>query len=90
MPPFRRQYGQALKRLRHWAFASVIRSSNSFPHPGFWQLAVKTTDFKPGVIAADVAALKARNRQRDYAGIVVEGPAQWIGAEVWGTVGKLG
>src|SRR5271167_2330121 len=27
---------------------------------------------------------------RDYAGIVVEGPASWIGAEVWGTGGEIG
>jgi len=27
---------------------------------------------------------------RDYAGIVVEGPAEWIGAEVWGTGGEIG
>ena len=27
---------------------------------------------------------------RDYAGTVVEGPAQWIGAEVWGTGGEIG
>src|ERR1700733_15550103 len=27
---------------------------------------------------------------RDYAGTVVEGPAPWIGAEVWGTGGAIG
>src|SRR6204780_5090905 len=27
---------------------------------------------------------------RDYAGTVVEGPTQWIGAEVWGTGGEIG
>ena len=27
---------------------------------------------------------------RDYAGIVVQGPAEWIGAEVWGTGGEIG
>jgi len=27
---------------------------------------------------------------RDYAGTVVEGPAEWIGAEVWGTGGEIG
>src|SRR5580658_981876 len=27
---------------------------------------------------------------RDYAGTVVEGPADWIGAEVWGTGGEIG
>jgi NADPH:quinone reductase len=27
---------------------------------------------------------------RDYAGTVIHGPAEWIGAEVWGTGGELG
>jgi NADPH:quinone reductase len=27
---------------------------------------------------------------RDYAGTVVLGPAEWIGAEVWGTGGEIG
>ena len=27
---------------------------------------------------------------RDYAGTVVQGPAEWIGAEVWGTGGDIG
>lgn len=27
---------------------------------------------------------------RDYAGVVVEGPAEWLGAEVWGTGGDAG
>ena len=27
---------------------------------------------------------------RDYAGTVVEGPAEWLGTEVWGTGGEIG
>src|SRR5258707_8787702 len=27
---------------------------------------------------------------RDYAGTVIQGPADWIGAEVWGTGGESG
>src|SRR5271156_6684849 len=27
---------------------------------------------------------------RDYAGTVVQGPSEWIGAEVWGTGGEIG
>jgi NADPH:quinone reductase len=27
---------------------------------------------------------------RDYAGTVVSGPTEWIGAEVWGTGGEIG
>ncbi|MGE8473656.1 MAG: quinone oxidoreductase family protein, partial [Paraburkholderia hospita] len=27
---------------------------------------------------------------RDFSGVVTEGPAEWIGAEVWGTGGDIG
>src|SRR5207249_3610099 len=27
---------------------------------------------------------------RDYAGTVIHGPAEWVGAEVWGTGGEIG
>src|ERR1700736_3286694 len=27
---------------------------------------------------------------RDYAGTVVQGPAEWLGAQVWGTGGEIG
>ncbi len=27
---------------------------------------------------------------RDFSGVVVEGPASWVGAEVWGTGGDIG
>jgi NADPH:quinone reductase len=35
-------------------------------------------------------ALLPRILGRDFAGRVVEGPAEWLGAEVWGTGGDLG
>lgn len=35
-------------------------------------------------------AIWPRTPGRDYAGKVVAGPAEWIGAEVWGTGGDLG
>jgi NADPH:quinone reductase-like Zn-dependent oxidoreductase len=31
-----------------------------------------------------------RTPGRDFSGVVVEGPAEWIGAEVWGTGGDIG
>ncbi|WP_144151600.1 zinc-binding alcohol dehydrogenase family protein [Paraburkholderia sp. BCC1885] len=31
-----------------------------------------------------------RTPGRDFSGIVVEGPAEWLGAEVWGTGGDIG
>ena len=31
-----------------------------------------------------------RSPGRDFSGVVVEGPAEWLGAEVWGTGGDIG
>ena len=31
-----------------------------------------------------------RTPGRDFSGVVTEGPAEWIGAEVWGTGGDIG
>ncbi|NKE44666.1 zinc-binding alcohol dehydrogenase family protein [Roseomonas frigidaquae] len=47
---------------------------------------------------SDVKNVAGRMRQtvpprtpgRDFAGVVVEGPAEWCGAEVWGTGGDIG
>jgi len=51
-----------------------------------------------GVNPSDVGNLAGRFRQttlprtpgRDYAGVVVRGPAEWLGKEVWGTGAELG
>ncbi len=57
-------------------------------------VAVRAASINP----SDVKNLAGRMRQtvpprtpgRDFAGVVVAGPADWIGAEVWGTGGDIG
>jgi NADPH:quinone reductase-like Zn-dependent oxidoreductase/protocatechuate 3,4-dioxygenase beta subunit len=62
--------------------------------PGEALIAVHAASINP----SDVKNVAGRMRQtvpprtpgRDFAGIVVDGPADWQGAEVWGTGGDLG
>ena len=57
-------------------------------------VAVRAASINP----SDVKNVAGRMRQtvpprtpgRDFAGIVVDGPAAWLGAEVWGTGGDIG
>lgn len=57
-------------------------------------VAVRAASINP----SDVKNVAGRMRQtvpprtpgRDFAGVVVDGPAAWIGAEVWGTGGDIG
>ena len=57
-------------------------------------VAVRAASINP----SDVKNVAGRMRQtvpprtpgRDFAGVVVDGPAGWIGAEVWGTGGDIG
>jgi NADPH:quinone reductase-like Zn-dependent oxidoreductase len=64
------------------------------PGPDEALVAVQAASINP----SDVKNLAGRMRQtvpprtpgRDFAGIVVAGPAAWVGAEVWGTGGDIG
>jgi len=64
------------------------------PAPGEALVEVWAASVNP----SDVKNLAGRMRQtvpprtpgRDFAGIVVAGPADWVGAEVWGTGGDIG
>src|SRR5512137_2185929 len=57
-------------------------------------VAVRAASINP----SDVKNVAGRMRQtvpprtpgRDFAGVVVDGPADWLGAEVWGTRGDIG
>jgi NADPH:quinone reductase-like Zn-dependent oxidoreductase len=57
-------------------------------------VAVRAASINP----SDVKNVAGRMRQtvpprtpgRDFAGVVVDGPAEWLGAEVWGTGGDIG
>ena len=65
-------------------------------HPGVGEALVKVAS--AGVNPSDVKALLGamphavwpRTPGRDYAGTVVEGPAELVGKEVWGSGGELG
>jgi NADPH:quinone reductase-like Zn-dependent oxidoreductase len=50
---------------------------------------VNPSDVK-AVLGAMPHAIWPRTPGRDYAGVVVDGPAEWIGREVWGSSGELG
>lgn len=62
--------------------------------PGEAVVAVRAASINP----SDVKNVAGRMRQtvpprtpgRDFAGVVVGGPAEWLGAEVWGTGGDIG
>ena len=50
---------------------------------------VNPSDVK-AVLGAMPHAVWPRTPGRDYAGTVIEGPAEWVGKEVWGSGGELG
>ena len=50
---------------------------------------VNPSDVK-NVAGAMEGTVLPRTPGRDFAGIVAEGPAEWLGAEVWGTGGDVG
>lgn len=57
-------------------------------------IAVKAASVNPSdvknVAGAFPATVLPRVPGRDFAGVVIDGPADWIGAEVWGTGGDVG
>jgi NADPH:quinone reductase len=57
-------------------------------------IAVKAASINPSdvknVAGAFSTTVLPRIPGRDFAGVVVDGPADWIGAEVWGTGGDVG
>src|SRR5271156_1966777 len=57
-------------------------------------VSVKAASIKPSDVK-NVEGLMAQTTLpripgRDYSGVVVSGPSQWIGAEVWGSGGDTG
>ena len=55
---------------------------------------VKSAGVNPSDVKAALGlmpqAVWPRSPGRDYAGVVVDGPAEWVGREVWGSGGDLG
>jgi NADPH2:quinone reductase len=66
------------------------------PTPGDGEalVAVRAAAINPSDVKNAIGLMKRttlpRTLGRDFAGVVAEGPAEWIGAEVWGTGGGLG
>jgi NADPH2:quinone reductase len=66
------------------------------PKPGPDQVVVevKSTGINPSDVKATLGmmphAVWPRTPGRDYAGVVIDGPREWIGREVWGSGGELG
>jgi NADPH:quinone reductase len=66
------------------------------PKPGPDQVVVevKSAGVNPSDVKATLGmmphAVWPRTPGRDYAGVVIDGPREWIGHEVWGSGGELG
>jgi NADPH:quinone reductase len=66
------------------------------PKPGPDQVVVevKSAGINPSDVKATLGmmphAVWPRTPGRDYAGVVIDGPREWIGREVWGSGGELG
>jgi NADPH2:quinone reductase len=64
------------------------------PGPGQLVVEVKSAGVNPSDVKATLGmmphAVWPRTPGRDYAGVVIDGPREWIGREVWGGGGELG
>lgn len=64
------------------------------PGPGMALVRVEAASINPSDVKNVAGAMHQttlpRTPGRDYAGVVERGPADWIGAEVWGTGGDVG
>ena len=62
--------------------------------PGHAVVRVRSAAVNPSDVKATLGvmphAVWPRTPGRDYAGVVVEGPTEWLGREVWGSGGDLG
>ena len=77
------------------ALAPTIESLAAIaPAPGEALVRVAAAGVNPSDVKAALGlmpqAVWPRTPGRDFAGVVVDGPAEWIGREVWGSAGDLG
>jgi NADPH2:quinone reductase len=72
----------------------IVAIDRPATRPGHAVVAVKAAAVNPSDVKAALGlmphAIWPRTPGRDFAGTVVAGPAQWLGADVWGTGGDLG
>jgi NADPH:quinone reductase-like Zn-dependent oxidoreductase len=75
---------------------AVMAEATNPPAPGPSQalVEVRAAGVNPSDVKAVLGAMPhavwPRTPGRDYAGVVVDGPAEWISKEVWGSGGELG
>ena len=83
----------AAARPEAFAVALVPFGSNG-PSEGEVTVAIRAAGINPSDAKAMTglmpSAVWPRTPGRDYAGVVVEGPAEWKGVEVWGSGGDVG
>jgi NADPH:quinone reductase-like Zn-dependent oxidoreductase len=76
------------------AIAPVIERHEITPAPGEVLVEIKAAAVNPSDIKAATGlmpyAVFPRTPGRDYAGVVIDGPAEWVGREVFGSSGDLG
>jgi NADPH:quinone reductase-like Zn-dependent oxidoreductase len=76
------------------AIAPVIERHAITPAPGEVLVEIKAAAVNPSDIKAATGlmpyAVFPRTPGRDYAGVVIDGPAEWVGREVFGSSGDLG
>jgi NADPH2:quinone reductase len=72
----------------------VVSVARPVPAPGQALVRVHSAGVNPSDVKAAMGimpqAVFPRSPGRDYAGVVVDGPAQWVGQEVWGSGGDVG
>jgi NADPH:quinone reductase len=76
------------------AIAPAIERHAITPAPGEVVVEIKAAAVNPSDIKAATGlmpyAIFPRTPGRDYAGVVIDGPAEWVGREVFGSSGDLG
>jgi NADPH:quinone reductase-like Zn-dependent oxidoreductase len=64
------------------------------PQPGHALIEVKSAAINPSDVKAAMGlmpqAVFPRTPGRDFAGVVIEGPAEWLGKEIFGSAGDVG
>jgi NADPH:quinone reductase-like Zn-dependent oxidoreductase len=72
----------------------VEASMPPVPGPGEVLVEIRCAGVNPSDVKAALGAMPhavwPRTPGRDWAGIVVDGPSEWVGREVWGSGGDLG
>ncbi|MES2187385.1 MAG: zinc-binding alcohol dehydrogenase family protein [Pseudomonadota bacterium] len=73
---------------------STTAQPQPVPQPGFAVVRIGAAAVNPSDVKAAIGimpqAVWPRTGGRDFAGTVVDGPAEWVGREVWGSGGDIG